>query len=439
MSILSILDEIAATSSRNEKEAIIRKNVGNELLRRVFRMAYDPQLNFYMRKVPVQETHSGDKTLSQGLDYIERMLALREITGNDAKTAVAELLWALSEDDATVLTRVLKKDLRVGCTSDTANKVWKDLVPEYPCLLAQPDKEKTRAKIKFPAVAQFKSDGMRVNAHVNIEDESVTYISRNGKTVYCNSEEMDAEFVSFAKYLGAFEPFDDSVVRIIDGELLWMLPDGTVAPREIGNGKCNKATKGEMSPEDLKNFTVAVWDAIPESSFKAGVCGVKYKTKLWILDDIPKLNFKHILAIPSRVVNSWDEANEWFTEVLAEGGEGLIIKNIDHVWENKRSKDLVKMKAEVENDFEVVGFNFGRGKYEGMIGSYVMRSKCGTVEFNCAGMSDAARAEDPMPNIGKIAAVRYNMIMESKNGEPRRAFLPRLIEIREDKNEADSF
>ena len=50
--ILDILKELEATSSRLEKEAILKREQNNALLKQVFFLAYDPFTQFYIRKIP---------------------------------------------------------------------------------------------------------------------------------------------------------------------------------------------------------------------------------------------------------------------------------------------------------------------------------------------------------------------------------------------------
>jgi CHASE3 domain sensor protein len=51
-SIVEIINELKQTSSRNEKESILKReaNVNNEELKYVLFMTYDPSVNFYIKK-----------------------------------------------------------------------------------------------------------------------------------------------------------------------------------------------------------------------------------------------------------------------------------------------------------------------------------------------------------------------------------------------------
>jgi len=84
--ILEIIEEVAATASKNKKLEILKYHKDNNVLRRVIKMAYDPFLNFWIKKIPgygYAEDGMGVHSIHQGLDQLEK-LASREITGNAA-------------------------------------------------------------------------------------------------------------------------------------------------------------------------------------------------------------------------------------------------------------------------------------------------------------------------------------------------------------------
>lgn len=435
VSILSIIEEVASTTKKLEKKAIFQREIGNVLFGRVCVVAYDPRINFYIRQFSMPKFHAGSHDLNTAIDLVLENIASRKFTGYTALSYVESVLSWLDANDAEVLARILRRDLRMGASESTINDTWPNSIPEYPVMLCQADKPKARAKIKFPAIAQLKSDGLRIN--VIVVGGQVQYLSRSGKTVSCQSPEVDASFIDLADQYGD--------VMVFDGELLWLDDVGNIAPREIGNGKASKATRGEMSDADRGRFVFSLWDAIPLDVRDEKKKSLNYDDRFSLLhglvtaldlDGNPRISDR-IRLIEFKLIPDWESAEDFFAEVLALGQEGLIIKNLDGFWENDRSDDCVKMKAIVENDFEIIGWNPGRGKYEGQIGSFQMATADRGVVFNCAGMPDDIRAGSPESFLGKIAAVKYNMVMPSKNGRPRSVFLPRVIEVRDDKTVAD--
>ena len=142
-------------------------------------------------------------------------------------------------------------------------------------------------------------------------------------------------------------------------------------------------------------------------------------------------------------INNEKELEELFEKVLAEGKEGLIVKDMHGVWENKRSKHWVKMKQEQELDLKVVDYKEGTGRMVGMLGALIVENRDGTLQVNVGtGYSDELRKEiwtqcQDGTVIGRIVAVKYNERIKARNAEVGRLFLPVFVEFREDKNEVD--
>ena len=134
------------------------------------------------------------------------------------------------------------------------------------------------------------------------------------------------------------------------------------------------------------------------------------------------------------------EAEAHFAEMLKRGEEGTLLKSKDHVWEDKRSYGLLKMKAIKDADLEVVDWQEGTGKYEGMLGALICQSSDGKVEVSIgSGFSDEQRKNFTREaTVGRIVEVIYNERITSRNRESDSLFLPRFIELREDKGVANS-
>ena len=140
------------------------------------------------------------------------------------------------------------------------------------------------------------------------------------------------------------------------------------------------------------------------------------------------------------VVESMEETQEIYGLIVSMGGEGVILKPEDHVYECKRSRNWVKLKQIQDCDLEITGWFPGEGKREGFIGGFICKDSSGTLEVRIgSGFTDKDLQElsqNPDSLIGKIAAIQYNEPITDKFGG-RSLFLPRFIEIRNDKNQAD--
>jgi len=434
--ILQILNALETHASRLDKLAILDAEKDNELLKKVAVATLDPYTTYFIVKIPTYEPNpEGDMTLSQAIDGLE-MLSDRTYTGNAGITHLTTLLELVHQDDAVVLQRIIKGDLRCGVKVSTINKTWPKLISVYPCLLAEKnDKEgKNIAKINFPCFSDLKADGMRANVFCT-QDSDVVVRGRSGKRVDLLGH-LEKEFESLQ---------GENV--IIDGELVVLEEDGSIMSRKKGNGLLNKAIKGTITDDIAKRVSIRVWDVIPLGDFNNFECDIPYAMRKEMLSNLIKnLNTNKIEMISSILVENFEEAQTHFEEMLAAGEEGTILKNVDHVWENKRSKGQVKLKAEKDCDLVVTGWNEGTvgTKLEGKMGSLICASADGRVEVNLSGFDDALRQEI-FENIdswmGKIVAIKYNERVASKQKGREHIdslFLPRFLELREDKSVADT-
>lgn len=429
MNINTFLNDLALNASRNFKIEQLKANSDNEILREVIRLATDPFTQFYQRKIPVYEqTYNTTFGLEWAFDELKK-LSSRVVTGNKAIEHLTYILSSLSEDNAKVIVRIIEKDLRAGFSEGTANKVWPNLVHEYPVMLCSPFEQKLVDKIKFPAYAQMKMDGMRFNAIVR--GGKCEFRSRNGKEILLLGN-LEQEFVSLA----------DSVDCVFDGELLVM--DGDTCQfmdRQTGNGILNKANKGTISAVDATKVHASVWDVIPMQSFELGYCAIPYSTRfssLYYSVSKQKTAGKKIWVVTSTIVETQEQAQEIFQEYLASGFEGIILKDGNGVWEDKRAKHQIKFKGELECDLKIVAIEEGTGKYAGMLGALVCESSDGKIKVNVgSGFNDVQRKNLGKEILDKIVAIKYNSRIKNKLGDES-LFLPIFIEIRDDKDIADN-
>lgn len=423
MTVYDILHALESTSSRNEKIAILQANVDNEVLKQVLVYALDPFKNFYIRKIPQYKIDQPTMlTVESALPKLDKLIN-REVTGNAAIEYLRLLLTELQPQDAQVIERVVTKDLRCGVSDSTVNKVWKDLIPTYPCMLCSGYEEKLVERMNFPAYVQLKMDGMRFNAIV--KDGKVQFRSRNGKELDLLGH-LELDFVCLANGANV----------VFDGELLVKI-DGQIAPRQIGNGILSKANKGTLSDKEAALVHATLWDMIPYDHFVSGVSDKIYRDRFGDLQAL--ILPERIGLVEHTVVESIEAAQTIFEQYLAQGQEGIILKNPKGIWEDKRAKHQIKFKGELECDLRIVGWEDGTGKNTGRLGALVLESEDGVVKVNVGtGFTDAARDAIKRDVIGKVCAVKYNArIIDQKSGV-HSLFLPVFIEIRDDKNVADA-
>lgn len=440
--IYEILEKLAANNSRNYKIDVLNENKDSDLLKRVIFLALDPFTQFYIRKIP-KYTKSDGPTLDFGyaLDELSK-LSKRELTGNAGIEHLTKLLSSLEPNEAKVIERIIGKDLKCGASTATVNAVWSNLIKEYPCMLCSKFEQKTVDKIKYPALVQLKLDGMRFNAIV--KGDTVEFRSRNGRELIIPDPDFPISFLKLRDHYG--------VDMVFDGELVVMDSDNyQYLDRQTGNGILSKSIKGTMSAAEATYVRAALWDAITFEAFQNGIEKEPYNVRLAKLTNgISHVKNVHaqlrrvIDPVWSKKVDSYEEAEDIFKQLLSDGQEGIILKDLSGIWEDKRVKHQIKMKGELDCDLQIVGYEEGTGKYVGKLGALLCSSNSSdskplTVKVG-SGFNDDDRSvlwsiRDDL--IGKVVAIKYNARIVNKAGE-HSLFLPIFLEVREDKDIADS-
>ena len=423
----------------------------NEAQKRWFKMCYNSLITFGVKKIPEYTSESNSLDTVSIMDILEKEFVTREITGNAAIERLRDILSNAEEPE--VVERLIKRDARCSVNSTLLNKVFPNLIPEIPCMLAQPMNEKTLKNIKFPAFSQLKADGMRCIAFIT--SNNVRMFSRNGTEIIC--EPLKNTLMT----IGQIEEnlLSDNVTLMLDGELI-CYKDNKLLDRKTSNGICNKVLKGTASENELNLIQMQLWDIVKiDSNTFSPLEDKSYEKRLEDLYSILNTNScSKLEVIPTEVVNSMEEALEHFQKMLSQGLEGTILKNQDAKWSNTRSKDLVKLKEENTIDLLVVDIEEGSGDFEGGLGAIIcetsdkkLRVRVGTgFSFEDRGfVNDLSNGKKVVKQIksleevsknylGKIVEVKYNQIIKSKGKDEMSLFLPRLVCVRNDKSTANS-
>ena len=439
--------KIANTSSRNEKIELLTKarDSANSLFTFALKMIFDSTINFgiVLRVSEWSEFAQSNKTGTFDMEIIEflKNLANGKYARKEAVNEFKRFANTLSYGSVRLLVAIINKDVAAGINSSTINKVFKDLIPTFPYMRCSlPNKVDLKSmEWKVGVVAQEKADGMFVN--INVLSDNIIMLSRQGTVIPTDKFPREIEHMKIVL------PFGYQV----HGEMLVRDPNGRIAPREIGNGIINSVCKGGEFPNGWTPL-FRVWDAVPLNMVKPkGTYTEPYIRRFESLSNrIKKSIFRYnhetnelitcVELIETKIVHNRAEAIAFYSNMVASGKEGAILKNPSAIWRDGTSKEQVKLKLECDCELRIVGFEEGDGKYIGMLGSVVCQSQDGLLETNVSGFSDAMRKtiwNNREDYLDRIITVRFNDIMQ-KPGVKASLFLPRFVEIRDDKTEADT-
>lgn len=437
--IFDLIEEIAATSSKNEKVALLKKGCEHKEFRDVLAATYNPLVTYGMEKMPERRDDlAGVELFDEDTHIIIDHLATRVLTGNDARDTVAAELGMLTEKSAELLRRILRKNMRAGFSESSCNKAYKGLIPEFPYQRCSLPKDAKLAEWPWEtegAVSQEKADGMFSN--VDHETGGIVRItSRQG------SEFPLGQFSDLVQEIKARLQPDTQT----HGELL-VVKDGEILPREIGNGILNSVLNGgEFGPGETPIYKV--WDSIPLSAVQPkGRYETPYRTRLrGLVISLRDNPGTLIQMIETKIVKSLSEAYQHAGELMKKGKEGTIIKHPNAHWRDGTSKEQVKLKLEFEVDLRVIAIAPGKEgtKNEGRAGALTCETDDGLLRVDVTVKNEAMRDNvDACPDdwIGRIVPVIANEIMTpGESNDLHSLFLPRMAEAayRTDKTDADT-
>jgi DNA ligase-1 len=417
----AVIRSLEEHPSRLNKEAIIEAEKDNIELLEGFQLALSPFITFGVKKVP---SHSGPD--GQGLPWVAfkelcELLRTRQLTGDDARTAIELALGASTGKQWNDwYRRILIKDLRCGVSEKTINKVVKNAVPLFECMLAH-DGANHESKVSGKKLLEPKLDGVRVLTIVDCEARTVVQYSRNGK-----------ELVNFPHIteglLAHIDDFDRSFV--LDGEII------------STSFQALMKQVHRKSDADASDAVLMLFDMLPLSEFKAGKSTLGQKRRTAFLKQFKGVFDKvsNIGLVPQVEVDLDTAIGEmqfvaFNKEALKNNYEGIMIKDLDAKYVCKRHVAWLKQKPFIEVSLEVTNVEEGTGRNEGRLGALVCSGVDDgkTIVVNVgSGFSDNDRIEfwaDRDSVIGQIVEVRADAITQNQDGTYSLRF-PRFLRFR---------
>ena len=437
------LDEISQVSSLNSKQEILLKNRDNTVLKTLLKLTYDPFQQFYIKKIPqftIIEHRNPEVNYKEFLEMLVKF-SYRQLTGNNAITALKDFLEHCNLTEAKWYSRVIQKDFKIGLADKGINKAFPKLIPSYDVMLADRinpedlnlDTDKVLKILPERFVCQYKIDGYRLNIH-RPDKDTVIIRTRNGK------------FVSGYKSL-EHSALKLPVGYVYDGEIVspklqeYLTSLATDENTEINRDMFSEVMSHAFSKEDNKEGIFNVFDVVSLDEWNRHSSTTPYGSRLELLDDfIDGLGLSNIIAVPYSKVyykNNPDDLKEvvdLFHKFVSTGWEGLMVKDYDAFYHWKRTKALLKMKMMDTIDLVVTDIYKGTGKYSNMLGGVTVDYKGNTLGVG-SGFTDRDRHiywENPNLIVGKTIEVSYQAVSHNKDGKESVSF-PVFKGIRLDK------
>jgi len=384
MNELDILDAIRDASGKNDKATFLKAAKNDIRLQQLLDAAFN-----YKRKFLIKQWKDGNTVMSsedKHYDFINLLKYLESGVGrgDEAKARVEALWTTLNPQQKYWYERVLKKDLKMGVSVDTAVKCGFD-IPVFDVQLAKDGKKMNNLAefVKKGGYASRKFDGYRCLAVIKNGD--VTLYSRNG-TIYEN-------FPSIEKSLS--ELFSTSEV-VVDGEIM---SDNFQSMQKSAFASTRGTTVGDVNYYIFDAIPIKEWESQDFSSTKSERLW-RMKYGLTIDDIILGEDQPHEIIYPSNIklvehafVDDLNTLLQLEKDYIADGYEGgMFVQDIPY-YLGKKSNKMIKLKTFKSQEVEIVGFEVGAadGKYANTLGSFTVKQEDGQL-CNCgSGLSDADR------------------------------------------------
>jgi DNA ligase-1 len=134
-----------------------------------------------------------------------------------------------------------------------------------------------------------------------------------------------------------------------------------------------------------------------------------------------------LLEFTTQTLVSKSDALKLAKKVISGGGEGIMLRKPESLYEPKRSSTLYKIKEVADTEAIITGYKPGTGKYKKLLGSFICSLVDNTdISFNVSGMDDSIRKSYKTSHpVGTMITITYNGY--SSRGVPRH---PRYLRIR---------
>lgn len=411
------------TSSRIGKEAILKEYKNNQEVKDIIKILLDDRMVFgiQMKKLEKAQREAVNSTVLSETSLLGMLKYVAENkTGTDkVLSEVASYIQAQEEQYHDMLAKIFTKNLKLGITANTVNKIWgKGFIFQLKVMRSK-SYEKYADKLKGKEViVTIKVDGIRMV--VIKDDKGVKAYSRSGK-----------EMLGYEHILNEMQNLPNGMY---DGEVVVKHRENMQAV-EVRQQTASLANTKEG---DRTNLEYIMFDFVTEEEFKEQKGKTSYAKRRMKLKELTV--GKKNISVVTRMYQGkeFDKVSkEVMQRALDKGEEGLMVANAKAVYQFKQTDHLQKMKPSYSIDLRVVD------TYSGLtlntadtLGGAIVTYKGNELKVGNGWSEDERKLYHAHPEllIGKIIEIEHNGESRNKDGGYGVNF-PRFVRLREDKDE----
>lgn len=424
MKWFEILEEVKNAKGK-EKIEVLKKYQDNELLPEILDFLYNPRIVTGISKKKMENTFTDNDFYDDNSnDRVKRVMDYLKEHNTGKMSAVSFVNCAINDTDDMMekeyLESLVIKDMPIGISAASVNKVWKKLIPVFKLQKGQ----LFEGELTGEQAVSLKLDGNSATVF-NLQDKTFM-LSRSGAIM--------EGFDHILKY------YRENLPKgfVYQGELI------AKNYRKMGHGELFRYSNGITNSKkdaEKENLQHVIFDIIDETSFEKGISYVPYIARLDQLKDYNIKtydpygdSFNEVEIVPFYVfTDDIDLIMSLAKETIDNNLEGLMICKASSIYKKGKQKWLQKIKEFQTLDLEVIDLKeHVRG---GKVGSLVVNYHGG--EVNVGGIKDEDRIKwwnEPNSIIGKIVEVKFFRETTDKFGNKSLRF-PTFVRVRDDKFE----
>jgi DNA ligase-1 len=430
--ICKVLKKIGSISGTNEKIALI-KSIEDDDLKEVYKWLFDNSRISGIAEKKFEKDYgfelAGDwstcdqKTIQDVFRYLDSHYTG---AGKDV-IEVKDLMEKIctTDEEKEIFKKIVCKNLPLGVDSKTINKCFPGLIPTFDVCLC--DKYYDKPELvdgKREFAISTKIDGCRCIAIK--ENGNVRLISRQGK-LWLGCREIEEAIQKL--------PMDNFV---LDGEIT--IKNFMKYPSKDVYKMTTKIIS--TKDEEKKGVCLNVFDFMKLEEWNKKVCDFNLRDRYYLLNRLFHKNKSDALYLVPNIYtgNEPAEIEELMKGIVREEDwEGLVIKFTDSLYEWKRSKNWLKVKAFEEMDLIIKDVEEGTNSNKGRLGALICKiehPKLGHIEAKVgSGYSEDERIrlwdmKDEL--IGRVISVQYFEQTENTSTHVKSLRFPVFLELKEE-------
>jgi DNA ligase-1 len=410
--IKQFIDQSNATNSNSDKLQVIRSFSDDSEVMQALRYTYTPFKQYYVTSKNCKKRSDlvADVAKYHSLFDLLDALALREITGHDAISAVNRFISDNRQYEDLIF-NIIDRNLKTRSTTSMINKIVPGLIPTFDVALADTYKDSTKKKVDLVNDSWYvsrKLDGVRCIAYID-ESGEPKFFSRSGK-----------EFNTLGKVAEQLKKYGLRKI-VLDGEICMV--------DEAGNEDFQGIIK-EIKRKDhtIQTPKFLVFDILHQDEFDNKVSDRIFSERqdeLETLFDTYDFN-GFIDQVHQFYIDSEEDLQDHMDTAVQFNWEGLMLRK-DAPYQGKRSSDIMKVKKFFDAEYVVVDVENainrvivdGREVEEEMLRNVVIEHKGNMVQVGSGFTQDQKRYyyQNPEEILGKTINVQYFEESQSQSGE----------------------